>query len=148
MTVPISGWFSATEGTILADVMLPPNGNVGFRGIFVIDGGPFNVWVRAYTPNAAATVTGDVDGSAINFGTMTPGTPFKIAATYSAAGTHVAFNGAMGAGTVTVSNSATWTTLRLGVTDSSNANAANGYFRRVQYWPRALSDTELQAVTT
>jgi hypothetical protein len=53
----------------------------------------------------------------------------------------------MGTGTAAVSTPATWTTLRLGVTDSSNANPANGYFRRVTYWPRVLSDAEMQSVT-
>jgi hypothetical protein len=147
MTMPTTGWFGATAGTIMADAMLPANGNVGYRGIFVLDGGPFNVWLRAYITGGTSNVDGSLDVASIGFGISTPGTPFKIAATYSAAGTHTAFNGAMGTGTAAVSTPATWTTLRLGVTDSSNANPANGYFRRVQYWPRVLSDAEMQSVT-
>jgi hypothetical protein len=147
MTMPTAGWFSATAGTIVTEALLPPP-NTGFRGIFDLDGGAFNIWLRAYTNGGTADITGNVDTTPLTFGTMTPGTPFKIAATYSAAGTRVAFNGVMGTGTATVSTPATYTTLRLGVTDSGNNNAANGHIRRVQYWPRVLSDAELQAVTT
>ena len=148
MTMPLAGWYSGTAGTWFASAMMPANGNIGYRGIFDLDGGPFNVWLRAYITGGTPNVDGNIDVTGINFGVMTPGTPFKIAATYSAAGTHVAFNGAMGGGTAAVSTPATYTTLRLGVTDSNNANAANGYLRGVQYWPRVLSDAELQQVTT
>jgi hypothetical protein len=147
MTMPLAAWYSGTAGTWFVDAMLPANGNTGYRGIFEVDGGVGNIWLRAYVLAGTANITGDVNTTSVIFGTMTPGTPFKIAATYSASGTHTALNGVLGTGTAAVSTPATYTTLRLGVTDSSNGNPANGYLRRVQYWPRVLSDAEMQSVT-
>ena len=148
MTMPLAGWYSGTAGTIAAEAMLPANGNNGFRGIFGLDGGVGNIWHRAFTFTGQATVVAFIDSTQVTYGTMTPGTPFKIASTYAASGTRTAFNGVNGTATAVVSTPATYTTLRLGMTDPGNANLANGYLRRVQYWPRALSDTELQAVTS
>ena len=73
-----------------------------------------------------------------------------MAATYAASGTRVAFNGAnTAAGTAArYQRPATYTTLRFGIADNASNNPANGYIRRVIYWPRALSDAEMQQVTT
>jgi hypothetical protein len=148
MTMPTGGWYNGTTGTIFAETLLPANGNNGYRTVFALDAGVSGQWLRGYTFAGLAQVNGDADASAVVFGTMTPGTPFKIAANYSSA-IRVAFNGAMGTGAPGVLASApTYTTLRFGVTDSSNSNPANGYIRRVQYWPRVLSDAEMQQVTT
>jgi hypothetical protein len=147
-TMPTNvSWYNGTTGTILAETLLPANGNNGYRAVFALDAGVSGQWLRAYTFAGLAQVNGDADAGAVVFGTMTPGTPFKIAANYSSA-IRVAFNGAMGTGAPGVLASApTYTTLRFGVTDSSNSNPMNGYIRRVQYWPRVLSDVEMQAVT-
>ena len=149
MSIPANvSWYSGVAGTLMVGAMLPDNGNNGYRGLFCMDGGAVNTWIRAYTFNATANVNGNVDAANLTFGTMTPGTPFKIAANYAAAGTHVAFNGAIGTGTGSVSSSSTYTTVRFGLADTTVANPANGYLRSASYWPRALSDTEMQQATT
>jgi hypothetical protein len=147
MTMPLAAWYSGTAGTLMVDAMLPANGNNGFRGIFSLDGGITNTWIRAYTFNASANVNGNVNAANLTFGVMTPDVPFKIAATYAAGGTTVAFNGVMGTGTASVSTPASYTTLRLGVADAGPANPANGYLRAARYWPRVLSTSEMQSVT-
>jgi hypothetical protein len=147
MTMPLAAWYSGTAGTLMVDAMLPANGNNGFRGVFSLDGGVTNTWIRAYTFNASANVNGNVNAANLTFGVMTPDVPFKIAATYTASGTTVAFNGAMGTGTASVSTPASYTTLRLGVADAGPANPANGYLRAARYWPRVLSTSEMQSVT-
>jgi hypothetical protein len=148
MPTDATKWYSSLNGTVLAEALLPPNGNVGYRGIFTLDGGPFNVWLRSYITSGTPNVDGNIDNSALAFGVMTPGTVFKSAATYSPAGSHCTLNGVMGVGSATVGTPSTWTTLRLGITDSANNNPANGYLRRLTYWNRALSDTEMQQVAT
>jgi hypothetical protein len=148
MPTDVTKWYSTLNGTVLAEALLPPNGNVGYRGIFTLDGGPFNAWLRSYITGGTSNVDGNIDIASLGFGVMTPGTVFKCVATYSSAGSHCTLNGVMGVGSATVGTPSTWTTLRLGVTDGTNNNPANGYLRRLTYWNRALSDTEMQQVTT
>jgi hypothetical protein len=148
MPTDATKWYSTLNGTVLAESLLPPNGNVGYRGIFTLDGGPFNAWLRSYITGGTSNVDGNIDVAPLGFGVMTPGTVFKCAATYSPAGSHCTLNGVMGAGSATVGTPSTWTTLRLGITDGANNNPANGYLRRLTYWSRAPSDTEMQQVTT
>jgi len=148
-TMPTNvSWYSGIAGTVMAEALMPINGNNGYRGLFALDGGVFNVWIRVYTTGGTSNLDGDVNGVSIGFGGITAGTTFRAAANYSATGTRTALNGSVGTqSTATVSTPATYTTLHFGQTDSGN-NPMNGYIRRVTYWNRALSDAEMQQVTT
>ena len=94
MTLPTNvSWYSGTAGTLMVNAMLPANGNNGYRGLFCLDGGVGNVWLRAYTITGSADINCNVNTTDVAIGTMTPGTPFKMAVTYAANGTTSALNG-------------------------------------------------------
>jgi hypothetical protein len=97
---------------------------------------------------AANTVNAFDTTGAINqsLGAVPVGTPFKAAFAYHAGAQQGALNAALAAALSAASLSTGMTVLAIGCDGS--AQQVNGYIRRVRYWPRVLSNAELQAVTT
>jgi hypothetical protein len=141
-------WYSGTDGTIVAETLLPPNGNSGFRGLFTLGTNVAIPWLRMFSVNGSAGVDATVDVTGFNVGTMIPGNVFRAGMTYAASGSRSALGGVTGQASAVVSTPSTFTTLRFGQASVDGTNIANGYIRRVSYWNRALSDTEMQQVTT
>jgi hypothetical protein len=141
------GWYNGTTGTVATENTLPANGNNGYRGVFTLGGG-VNQWLRVYSLHGSADIGGNADIPTFSVGTMTPGATFRAAVTYTSGRVTMAMDGALkAAGAFGLSTSASYSTLWFGSADIPPGNFANGYIRRVQYWPRALADHELQAVT-
>jgi hypothetical protein len=148
-TMPTNvSWYSGTDGTIVAETLLPPNGNSGFRGLFTLGTNVAIPWLRMFSVNGSAGVDATVDVTGFNVGTMIPGNVFRAGMTYAASGSRSALGGVTGQASAVVSTPSTFTTLRFGQASVDGTNIANGYIRRVNYWNRALSDTEMQQVTT
>ena len=148
MTIPTNvSWYSGTAGTIMVAALMPPNGNNGYRGLYSLDAGGSGTWHRVYTLTGSASLHGDINAAGLAIGTVVPGTPFKTAVSYDAAGSDSVLGGVAGSSTATVSTPASFTTLRLGIADVIPANFLNGYLRSVQYWPRRLSISEMLGVT-
>ena len=77
--------------------------------------------------------------------TPTLGSVSKIALSFTTTSHNIAANGNVSAG---VANSAAPTVTQLNLGNRpANDRALGGWLRRVRYWPRVLSNTELQQVT-
>jgi hypothetical protein len=79
----------------------------------------------------------------------TAGVPFKAAMAYDAAGSRIVLNaGAVAAAGVPAGGMPTGLTTLWFAQVPGGTPTLCGYLRRVRYWPRALTNAELQAVTT
>lgn len=83
---------------------------------------------------------------AFDYGAAQGGTAFKTAARYALNDYAAVLNGSA-AGTDTVATLATATKLFIG-TNFAGTGQTNGYIKAIMYLPRAMSNTELQTVTT
>ena len=137
-----SSWFNAAEGTFCADFA---GGNsisglygraIGYDGAGSLIGGD-NLVNRVSTWNGSVNLGVAFTGSVL--------TGVKAVMAYSSAGRAIVANGQ------TVATDAnligTVTTIRLGNSVSAN-ESLNGTLRRVAYYPRRLTNTQLQALTT
>ena len=97
----------------------------------------------ALTPLDVATVT--TGGTAA----ATAGSPFKAAMAYDAAGSRIVLNGGApgSAGVPAGGMPVGLTTLRFAQV-AGGVPTLDGYIRHARYWPRALTNVELQQVTT
>jgi hypothetical protein len=149
--MPLGSWFNQSASSVVVSAMIPqslPGALLG--GLALLDDGTTanRIILRnqgTTVLNAAASAAGTPTSSA-PAGNFTPGVPFKAGMVAAASAISAAFNGgAVGAISGTLPTSLT--TLRLGQ-NSVNTSLENGYLSRLRYWPRALSNTELQQVTT
>jgi hypothetical protein len=148
----ITAWFNSAAGTLLGEFIIEPNRVTGQGGIVRLDDGTATTALSMsiqtgtnaiFTAGQIASVF-QLNG---NVGVVTNGTPQKVAATYGP----TIWTGCSVGQIIPGGGNATplpVTTLRIGGSNASNASfKANGWLRRVQYWPRALSSAQLQAVT-
>ena len=145
----LSPWYNATEGTIYAEGVA---GNLSNSPVFVnTNDGTSNNLITTPRIGAAglARLEGTVSGAAwtaiVTANTITTGSVFKSASAFKAGDQAICLNGGTTATGANASLPAV-TTLRLG-SFVGNLNSINGYLRRVTYYPRRLSNAELQAIT-
>jgi len=142
----LSPWFNATEGTIYAEAVCVVPTSVSFVAQFndltasnFIDGARYQTTLRSL-----------INTGGVNQSTLTPGTAAgavnKTALGYAANDIAMSANGAA-ALTDTSATIPTVTRLWLGDDGSGSPRYLNGYLRRITYYPRRLSDAELQAIT-
>jgi hypothetical protein len=145
-SMPTAAWFATTNGTYQAEFI--PNGNAaglpniisGNAGSPVIATGADGRLVASIRSGAAVF---SATGPLYTFGSVN-----KAAFAYLSGASTAAVNGtAIGPSAAVLS--VTGTTVEFGsdgVTPGNNS--LNGYLRRVQYWPRVMSNAEMQSVTT
>ena len=145
-SIPTAAWFNATNGTYQGEFM--PNGNAA--GLPIIISG--NAGSPTLATGADSRLTAGVRSGAAVFSATGPlyafGAVNKAAFTYLSGASLAATNGTA-FGPSATALTVTGTVVEFGsdgVTPGSNA--LNGYIRRVRYWPRALTNAELQSVTT
>jgi hypothetical protein len=151
-TMPVGSWFTQGLGALCVDAQLSVASSVnGSEMLASLDDGSLNNRVALYRPATSAAINAVVTlaSSAVYAqaaGTSTPGTAFRAAIAFTGGTQAAALAGTLGTGGTAATMPSALTTLRFGV-DSAGAEVADGYLRRVRYWPRALSTTELQTVT-
>jgi hypothetical protein len=151
-TMPTNvSWFSATTGTIMNEALSFGSSTAGaFNTTTSLnDGGAGNriETVRNDLTNLVSeylVISGAFTSA--NVGSVGPNVIFRAVMNYAVGGQRGTLNGAAvtAIGTSAVLPPVTQMTIGSVV----NAQFLNGYIRRVTYWNRALSDTEMQQVTT
>jgi hypothetical protein len=147
----LSPWFNASAGTIYVEASNVAT-NVGTSGALVgFDDATANnriitfVQTNGTQPTLRVVASGATQAD-LATGPVVLGAMFKFASAYAANDFAVSLNGGPPgtdtSGTVPIGQ----TTLRLGVNVASAAHL-NGYLRRITYYPRRLSNAELQAIT-
>lgn len=149
----LSPWYNATEGTIFADYEQNSSTQSG-GSLFVQSDGTNNNRILLTADGASSgtiqpglyVTDASVPQVAIVAGTGTVNSLNKIAAAYKANDFAASFNGAAAvpdtSGTVPVVNLA-----YIGVGATGTSGHINGHIRRITYYPRRLSNAELQAIT-
>jgi hypothetical protein len=147
----LSPWFNASEGTIYAESLVFSITNQ--RIVSFNDGSSNNrILISRGTAsggNVNSTVTdgGSPQVSGLIFGTSLPAaTITKAAFAYKLDDFAGSVNGSA-AVTDTSGTIPTVNILALGSGEVLGTNSLNGYLRRITYYPRRLSDAELQAIT-
>ena len=137
--------YNATEGTILANASTPASGD---RTVLSIDDNTANEMTRLRTEgtNPFFKVTdGGSDVVAIDAGTVTANTTFKLAAAYEINNFAASING----GTVVADTSGTIPTVdRMRIGAGQGGNTMCGHIARIQYFRKRLPDAKLQSLTT
>ena len=147
----LSPWYNATEGTLYAEVLRNTTPAASTFPQFVnIDDGTVNNRLAVST-NSSRNLRGQVAIAGVfttilTGNTYTEGAASKLAFGYQALNHAVVANGGTAATDTTVNVPSGLTTLRLGDQAGGFANL-NGYLRRITYYPRRLSNAELQAIT-
>jgi hypothetical protein len=149
-TMPVGSWFNATNMTLAADAMLPAT-STPQQGLMLIDDGSVTNritfrYAGGGPPVSIAAVVASATTYNIGTGSVIAGTPFKTAAAINPSGASISFNGATPASSAGATPSGL-TTFHLGQ-NATNSGLANGYLRRLRYWPRTLSNAELQVATS
>jgi len=148
-TVPLAtSWFNMATGTVfIAGRTSAPGDN---RKLCSISDGTFNnryyiVCGSVGTMSCAVVADGTVSTN-LSIGTVPSMTTFRVAFSWSTAGVSASLNGAPCITDASVTLPSGLTTCRIGA-DVAGGSQFGGHISHVAYFPVALSDTQLQAIT-
>jgi hypothetical protein len=148
----LSPWFNATTGTLFTESQqLPGQTAAVFPRIAVIDDGStsnaiLNLWKSDTSRLYGVVRVGAVDQADVGTNGATQTNVNKIGLAYATNDFAASVNGGAPSTDPLGAVPSGLTTLRIG--KSSGTDFLNGYLRRISYWPRRLSNAELQAITT
>jgi len=145
----LSPWYNASEGTIYAEVGSAPLNTIAQQAWYLSDGSSNNaMFLRRNTvglASAAVSVLGATQGDITSGAAITGGASYKAAFAYATNDLAISVNGNP-VGTDTTASIPTVDRIALGSSVAST-QFVNGYIRRITYYPRRLSNAELQAIT-
>lgn len=150
-TVPTGAWYDATQGSLMAQYVVPYLGGNKYPGIASIDNGTSaNSIGMALSDGGPDRMYGEMfDGGATQFGNSgsvySAGTNAKHAVYYASNAGLLSTNGTLG----TFDNSLSVpsvSTLRLGALRGNN-DKLNGTIEKFKYYPVRVSNTQLQLLT-
>ena len=140
----LSPWYNAAAGTLYGEFDSVASGT---RTVAAINDGTSNesIQLRTISDNPFFTVTdGGVDQVDIDAGTVASYTRYKFAGAYNIND----FAACIAGGTVQTDTSGTLPTVtQLFLGASASANYLNGHLQRITYYPRRLTNAELQTLT-
>lgn len=149
----LSPWFNATEGTVYAEVqhyfpsaaaqqwqLQLASTSANYYGIYK-ESSPANITTRVRSGGADQAF-------AYTTGAISANTTYKTALGYAVNDLAACTNGGTVFTDATVTLPTSITALGLGQPTYTTSVMLNGYLRRLTYYPRRLSNAELQAITT
>ncbi|MBB1630323.1 hypothetical protein [Cupriavidus sp. UME77] len=144
--------FNPSEGTIYAEVLVPSGvATVGAAGIVALHDGSISNRMVAYFTGGNARILAAIGGTAQSFSVGAApavGAVCKLAFAYRANDFAASMNGAA-AVPWALSGVPSVNALRLGGTNQGvGSEALNSWLRNVRYYPRRMTNAELQSLTT
>jgi hypothetical protein len=146
-----SNWYNAANGTLFAEASSAPGGGSAVRRAFVVDdGSTANRMTFAFAAamtgaNFTSTVASTLVSNIFTTGALTPGLNYKFAGAYATDDYSFALSGAA-IGTDTSGAVPTVNAARIG--QGSGGEHLNGHVSRIAFFPRKLSSSELQGITS
>lgn len=146
----LTPWFNATEGTIYTESLATRQVAVGSTGLASFDDGTNSNMLRSFIRASGFGGFG-VFVSSVSQADLTPGsvitanTVLKFANAY-AVNNFASVSNASAAATDSSGTLPVVSLMRIGY--DLNGVYLSGYLRRIAYYPRRLSDTELQVITS
>ena len=147
----LSPWYNAVEGTLFAEFV--KSSNTAASRIATFSDGTANDQIRLNStvstnirPDWQIVDGGVSEANVLGTSEVAVNAIGKIAGVYKANDFQQATNGSLGVAD-TVGTVPTVNVLGLGI-NQAGTGQLNGYLRRITYWPRRLSDAELQSITT
>jgi hypothetical protein len=146
----LSPWFNSVAGTLYAEAQYPFAAASGLNSGFAeIDDGTFNEAIANYVTSGGNSTfvvrDNNVTQATVTVSGMTANTVIKIAGAYAVNDFQQATNGTLG---VADTSGSLPTVTRLALGDIAVGQKLNGYLRRIVYYPRRLSNAELQSITS
>lgn len=142
-----SNWYNPVEGTLFVEAA---NAQAAPALFSTDDGTTSNrviTYFNAANSPAFRVVSGGVDQANFAAGSIAQNATFRLSAAYQLNNFAASLNGAATVTDTSGTVPTVQTTARLGA-NVSGATIINGYLRRIAYYPRRLSNNELQAITT
>ena len=149
--MPSSPWYNTPASSIAVDAIY--SSFTESQTAVDIDDGAGSNFIRFYSgPGDNHLYTQIISPGGGNFyniaiGIVPLGVRIKAAMSWQTGAQASALNGVLGTTAAVAQNPTGMTTLRIGAI-TGNAQMLNGWVQRVRYWPRILTNTELQSVTT
>jgi hypothetical protein len=146
IVTPVSGFYNQAEGTLYA--AFRPRTVTGTRTLLAFDNDTEDEQVRLRNVDTDPRLTvndGGVEQANIDAGTVAAATDYRLAGAFKLDDFAASLNGASVA-TDTTGTMPTITHLRIG--NSKAGNVYNGAIARIAYWPKRLSNTLLEQLTT
>jgi hypothetical protein len=142
----LSPWYNATEGTAYAEVALIGLSATANQNALQFSDGTSSNRIALYRQSSALS-TALSFGATINGSSWTTTAIRKIALGNKSGDSALADSGAI-AGTGVGTTVQNVNQLRLGSNHDGTGGFFNGYLRRITYYPRRLSNADLQTITT
>jgi hypothetical protein len=150
----LSPWYNASEGTIYAEAVrsnipVSTNGNA----VDISDGTTNNrarlwIWSGNASQIAFTVASGGSSVADLNPGSVSANTVFKVAGSYKANDFATSINGGTVATDASGAAPVSPNIVNLGTRSGGSSEFWNGHLRRITYYPRRLSNSELQGITT
>lgn len=153
--MPTAAWFNSAISSLVADYIVTqsPDTSVGINrdACDLSDGTIANRLIlrgllQASSVARSLIAVATVGNSSTNLSPVTANTVMKLGASWNGSSIVTALNGASVTDVIATGMPAGLNVLTIGGVAAQSFNL-NGYIRRVRYWPRVLSDAELQSVT-
>ncbi len=145
-----SNWYNQSEGTLFAEALTPPN-LVAFPFVATIsDGSTTNqaghyLFTSGYYTNVRSG--GVLQGDVSRLSAPISGLAYKYAIALARDNAACAANGLVGVPDTSLLMPVGVNQMRIG-TNATGGAISNTHIRRIAYWPRRLSNEELQAITS
>jgi len=154
VVTPISSFYNQAEGTLFAELQaqtLTQSGGFA-RRVVTLDNNTTDDEVNISQSGTADQLSFIVRQSAAASAVIVGGSSItsitKAIGAYATNDAQASYSGTLGTADTSVTVPTTLTHLKLGRSTSSTARLFQGHIRKIAYWPRRLSNTLLQQLTT